>query len=213
MSQMIDMQTRAQQAATYLNREAFQFIVKYRVCKPSNTLNEMIQNLPNPCILIASCFIKYCVIYKGKNDPIDDTTLNNLATSPEFKTILDEVRTKMFDRLKIMGEQTFVVRKTSDMELNALKAVFKDACIIENVDHHYYYISTFSLIDPQNNPRRHAIAIISNLDNALVFDDNFGFFIYHFKNSTNFYPSLGSYIFVLARFTFIPCIKLQRETF
>ena len=96
MSQMMDIETRAQQAATYLNREAFQFIVKYRVCKPSNTLNEMIQNLPNPCILIASCFIKYCVIYKEKKDPIDDTTLNNLATSPEFKTILDEVRTKMF---------------------------------------------------------------------------------------------------------------------
>ena len=44
MSQMMDIETRAQQAATYLNREAFQFIVKYRVCKPSNTLNEMIQN-------------------------------------------------------------------------------------------------------------------------------------------------------------------------
>ena len=85
MSQMMDIETRAQQAATYLNREAFQFIVKYRVCKPSNTLNEMIQNLPNPCILIASCFIKYCVIYKGKNDPIDDTTLF-LKTHVSLKT-------------------------------------------------------------------------------------------------------------------------------
>lgn len=195
MSQMMDIETRAQQAATYLNREAFQFIVKYRVCKPSNTLNEMIQNLPNPCILIASCFIKYCVIYKGKNDPIDDTTLNNLASSPEFKTILDEFRTKMFDRLKIMGEQTFVVRKTSDMELNALKAVFKDACIVENVEHHYYYISTFSLIDPQNNPRRHAIAIISNLDNALVFDDNFGFFYIPFQELNEFLPQLRQLYF------------------
>ena len=195
MSQMMDIETRAQQAATYLNREAFQFIVKYRVCKPSNTLNEMIQNLPNPCILIASCFIKYCVIYKGKNDTIDDTTINNLASSPEFKTILDEVRTKMFDRLKIMGEQTFVVRKTSDMELNALKAVFKDACIVENVEYHYYYISTFSLIDPQNNPRRHAIAIISNLDNALVFDDNFGFFYIPFQELNEFLPQLRQLYF------------------
>ena len=189
MSQMIDMQTRAQQAATYLNREAFQFIVKYRVCKPSNTLNEMIQNLPNPCILIASCFIKYCVIYKGKNDPIDDTTLNNLATSPEFKTILDEVRTKMFDRLKIMGEQTFVVRKTSDMELNALKAVFENAYTVENVQYGYC-ISTFSLIDPQNNPRRHGIAIVSNSDRVLVFDDNFGFFDVPLQERNNFLSQL-----------------------
>lgn len=190
MSQMIDMQTGAQQAPTYLNREAFQFIVKHRVCKPSNTFKEMIQNLPNPCILIASCFIKYCAIYKGENNPIDDITLNNLADNPEFKTILDEVRKKMFDRLKIMGEQTFVVRETSDMELNALKAVFKDAYIVENVEHHYYCISTFSLIDPQNNPRRHAIAIISNPDNALVFDDNFGFFYIPFQELNEFLSQL-----------------------
>ena len=195
MSQMIDMQTRAQQAATYLNREAFQFIVKHRVCKPSNTFKEMIQNLPNPCILIASCFIKYCAIYKGENNPIDDITLNNLADNPEFKTILDEVRTKMFYRLKIMGEQTFVVRETSDMELNALKAVFKDAYIVENVEHHYYCISTFSLIDPQNNPRRHAIAIISNPDNALVFDDNFGFFYIPFQELNEFLSQLTQLYF------------------
>lgn len=195
MSQMIDMQTRAQQAATYLNRESFQFIVKHRVCKPSNTFKEMIQNLPNPCILIASCFIKYCAIYKGENNPIDDITLNNLADNPEFKTILDEVRTKMFDRLKIMGEQTFVVRETSDMELNALKAVFKDAYIVENVEHHYYCISTFSLIDPQNNPRRHAIAIISNPDNALVFDDNFGFFYIPFQELNEFLSQLTQLYF------------------
>ena len=190
MSQMIDMQTGAQQAPTPLQLQAFKSIGKYRVCKPSNTFKEMIQNLPNPCILIASCFIKYCAIYKGENNPIDDITLNNLADNPEFKTILNEVRKKMFDRLKIMGEQTFVVRETSDMELNALKAVFKDAYIVENVEHHYYCISTFSLIDPQNNPRRHAIAIISNPDNALVFDDNFVFFYIPFQELNEFLSQL-----------------------
>lgn len=194
MSQMMDIQTRARQAATYLNREAFQFIVKYRVCSPSNTFKGMIQNLPNPCILIASCFIKYCATYKGENNSIHETTLNNLADNPEFKTILDEVRTKMFNRLKIMGEQTFVVRKTSDMELNALKAVFENAYTVENVQYGYC-ISTFSLIDPQNNPRRHAIAIVSNSDSALVFDDNFGFFGVPLQELNNFLSQLTQLYF------------------
>ena len=75
MSQMIDMQTGAQQAPTPLQLQAFKSIGKYRVCSPSNTFKKMIQFLPNPCILIASCFIKYCVNYKGKTVSIDYTTL------------------------------------------------------------------------------------------------------------------------------------------
>ena len=63
------------------------------------------------------------------------------------------------------------------------------------MEHHYYYISTFSLIDPQNNPRRHAIAIISNLDNALVFDDNFGFFYIPFQELNEFLPQLRQLYF------------------
>ena len=127
--------------------------------------------------------------YKGENTSIDYTTLNNLANNPEFKTTLDEVTTKMFNRLKIMGERTFVVRKTSDMELNALKAVFENAYTVENVQYGYC-ISTFSLIDPQNNPRRHAIAIVSNSDRVLVFDDNFGFFDVPLQERNNFLSQL-----------------------
>ena len=127
--------------------------------------------------------------YKGETVSIDYTTLNNLANNPEFKTTLDEVKTKMLYRLKIMGERTFAVRKTSDMELNALKAVFENAYTVENVQYGYC-ISTFSLIDPQNNPRRHAIAIVSNSDSALVFDDNFGLFGVPLQELNNFLSQL-----------------------
>lgn len=201
MSQMIDMQTGAQQAPTPLQFQAFKSIEKYRVCSPSKTFKKMIKFLPNPCILIASCFIKYCVNYKGENVSIDYTTLNNLANNPEFKTTLDEVRTKMFDKLKIMGERTFVVRKTSDMELNALKAVFKNAYTVENVQYGYC-ISTFSLIDPQNNPRRHAIAIVSNSDSALVFDDNFGLFGVPLQELNNFLSQLTQLYFYPSKIYF-----------
>ena len=56
MSQMIDMQTGAQQAATYLNREAFQFIVKHRVCKPSNTFKENDTKFAKP-------MYTYCIMF------------------------------------------------------------------------------------------------------------------------------------------------------